>query len=63
MNERKLLGKRKEVGLTQEQIAKEMGINPATYNLKEQGKREFTASELVKLCKILNVDINYFFEK
>lgn len=60
----KLLGikiKMFELQLTQAKLAKKLGISTNSLNLKLNGKREFTYSELKKLTDILNVDANYFF--
>lgn len=61
MNRRKIIGKRKEKGYTQAEIAKLLGISEAAYRLKEQSKREFTETEMQKLAQSLGVSILYFF--
>lgn len=61
MNLRKLIGKRNEIGLTQKEIAVKLGISECSYRMKEQGKREFTANELVKISQVLKTDVSYFF--
>lgn len=43
--------------ISQKQLAKEMGINVRTLNLKENGKREFSISEVSKLSKCLNLSL------
>lgn len=50
-----------ELQLTQAKLAEKLGISTNSLNLKLNGKREFTYSELKKLTDILNVDANYFF--
>ena len=45
MCSRILKSKRILFNLTQEEIAKELGITVKSYNLKENGKREFTLYE------------------
>ena len=50
----KLKAKRVEKGLTQAQIAKMIGIAPATYNHKENGSAHFSFNEIVKLLEVLN---------
>ncbi len=62
MNLDKLRGLRVEHGLTQKNIAEKIGINLSTYTLKENGKRDFTASEISKLCEIFNVKSSIFFD-
>lgn len=49
----KLKGKRVEKGLTQPQIAKLLNMAVSTYNLKENGTREFSMSECIQIMKIL----------
>ncbi len=54
MKNLKIKGKRNELGLTQTEMAKLLDIELCTYNLKEQGKRDFTIKEAIKMCKIFN---------
>ena len=64
INTNKLKAVRVELGYTQEDVAKLMGIVPMTYQRKETGKRDFTASELLELSEILKLtlsDINEIF--
>jgi DNA-binding XRE family transcriptional regulator len=49
----KLKAKRVEKGLTQTQLAKMIGIAPATYNHKENGTAHFSFQEIVKLLEVL----------
>ena len=42
-------------GLTIEEIARYLGINPVTVYRKSNGESEFTLSELITLKKILNL--------
>ena len=46
---------RKEKGLSQEDIAKVLGVSQACYSYKEVGKRKFNIEELKALKKILEV--------
>lgn len=50
----RLRAKRVELGLRQEDMANRLGITLATYSLKESGKREFVASEILQILNILN---------
>jgi putative transcriptional regulator len=50
----KLIGKRKEKGITQEKIAGMIGISKNNYNLKENGKLDFNLVEVKKILEILN---------
>lgn len=50
---------RMQHGYTQEQLAIMMGYQGDTsYNSKAKGKRKFTVEDVVKLCKIYNVELN-----
>lgn len=44
-----LIKLRKERGITQEQLAKIIGINTRTYVTKELSQREFKLSEMIKI--------------
>ena len=48
----KVRGKRNELKLSQEYVSKQLGITLKTYNLKENGKSDFTINEIVKLLEI-----------
>jgi transcriptional regulator with XRE-family HTH domain len=61
MNLKKIKIKMIELELTQLKLAQKMAISPASLNLKLNGKRDFTVTELRNLCLILHVDPNYFF--
>ena len=58
MGLRILKSKRILFDLTQEEIAKEVGINIKSYNLKENGKREFTLDEAKKISNLLKLNFN-----
>ena len=58
MGLRILKSKRRLFDLTQEEIAKEVGINIKSYNLKENGKREFTLDEAKKISNLLKLNLN-----
>ena len=62
INRDKLRGLRAEKKLTQKQVAVALNISETTYIFKEQGKRQFTDSEIVMLAKILKVEEAVFFE-
>lgn len=47
--------------LTQLELANLLGVSGRTVSLKINGVRQFTAEELYKVSKILDVDINIFF--
>ena len=42
--------------LTQEQMAKKLGISVTTYNLKETGTRHFSVDELILIAATLGTD-------
>jgi DNA-binding XRE family transcriptional regulator len=44
-------------GMTQATAAKELNMTLKTYNRKENGLVEFTASEVSELCKIFKLDL------
>lgn len=64
-NYSKLLGKMKECGFSQEQLAKAIGVSESTLNAKLNNKYYFNAKEMYLICKALNIDIEemsaYFF--
>jgi len=57
----KLKGARVEKGLTQEDIAKMIGISTYSYLMKENGKRDFTLTEMKKICEILDKELSEIF--
>ena len=42
-------------GLTIEKMAKDMGINPATFYKKINGQSDFYCHEIVDICRILHI--------
>lgn len=64
-NYSKLLGRIKECGFTQEQLAKAIGKNKSTLNTKLNGRFPFTTKEIDDICKALNISNeeigDYFF--
>ena len=57
----KLKGARVEKGLTQEDMAERIGISTYSYLMKENGKRDFTLTEMKKICKILDKELSEIF--
>lgn len=57
----KLKGIRVEKGLTQEDMAKRIGISTYSYLMKENGKRDFTLTEMKKICEILGTELSEIF--
>lgn len=56
----RLIGKRKEFGLTQKQMADMLGMSKSAYVLKENGATQFTVSELEDIAGLLNCSVNFF---
>lgn len=52
---------RKERRLTQKETAKRIGVCEKTYQLKENGKREFSINEARKLARIFNTSLDELF--
>ena len=59
----KLRGLRVSKGYTQEDVAKMMGVNRNTYSSKEQGKKDFTASEMIRIAEFLGAEPGDIFFK
>ena len=57
MGSRILKSKRILFNLTQEEIAKELGITVKSYNLKGNGKREFTLYEAKNIINLLKLNL------
>ena len=57
----KLRGKRVEKRYSQADLAKLLGISTNAYNLKENGKGEFTLSEIQDLLYYLDCDFDDIF--
>lgn len=64
-NYSKLLGRIKECGLTQEQLAKAIGKNKSTISAKVNNQFSFTQGEMDDICKVLDISNDeigdYFF--
>lgn len=64
-NYSKLLGKMKEMGIRQEDLAKKIGINPASLNRKLHNDTQFKQSEIQKIMSTIGVPLDevsaYFF--
>lgn len=55
MNNNLLRARIIEKGKTQEKVALEIGISPISLSRKMTGKREFHLSEIINLCKCLDI--------
>lgn len=66
-NYSKLLGRMKEKGLTQSQVATALGKNESTISSKLNGKFSFTVVEIDAICKLLDISNDeigaYFFRR
>lgn len=64
-NHSKLLGRIRECGFTQEQLAEAIGISKNTLSAKLNNQFYFTAKEIYAICEILNIPVSeiseYFF--
>lgn len=54
-NYAKLLGRFKEYGFTQRDVAAQIGINSVTMSLKLNNKANFTAPEIDAICRLLDI--------
>ncbi len=59
---RKLIGVRKELGYTQEQVARIINNSTKTYCLKEQGKSVFSVPEAKLLMKFFDKSFEELFK-
>lgn len=57
MSYAKLRGRIREVYGTQEAFAKVLGISATSLSSKLNNKTDFTASEILKACEVLNVPV------
>ena len=64
-NHSKLLGRIREQGFTQEQLAKAIGMSKATLSAKLNNQFYFTSKEMYNICAVLDIHISeineYFF--
>ena len=54
-NYQKLLGKIRENGLTQAQLATKIGLSETTLNLTLNNKRSFKQNEITQSCRVLGI--------
>jgi len=62
MIKQKLINKRKEKGVTQEEMAIHLGLEQSQYSRRESGTVQITKSEWSKIAKILNVPFEEIYE-
>ncbi|HBG2133553.1 TPA: helix-turn-helix transcriptional regulator [Clostridioides difficile] len=53
---------RTEKKITQQQLSTAIGMTFKTYSKKENGHREFTVSELEKICFVLDIEASELLE-
>lgn len=58
-NHSRLRGKIKECGLSEAQLAKEIGMTRSSLSDKLNGKSYFKTVEMYKICKVLGIDLKY----
>ena len=61
-NHSKLLGRIRECGLTQEQLAKAIGKSGYSLNKKLNNKSKFDSAEMLSIGKVLNIPVDKFGE-
>lgn len=65
MNYGNLLGRIRAKGMTQCDVARKIGVSPATLNKTLRGHTDFTQKEISKLCHVLAIPdaevYSYFF--
>lgn len=57
---RNIRAEQARIGMTNEEMAKALGISRPTYESKKRTGK-FTASEAASLCKLFNVSFDYLF--
>lgn len=55
----RLIESRKSAGLSQKEVAIEIGVTPSAYANYEQGIREPSLKLLAKICEALDVSADY----
>lgn len=56
MNQRALKSKMVYYGLTQRDVANKLGVSIQTVNDRVNGRTDFDAGEIVKMCELLHID-------
>ena len=55
--------RRKNLGMTQKQLAKNVGVTDVTISRYENGEREPSFTEFIKLCEVLGMKVEDFMGK
>lgn len=58
----KIIEKRKEIGLSMENISNDLGISIGAYNKIEKGETKLSLERLFEILEVLKVDISEIFE-
>jgi transcriptional regulator with XRE-family HTH domain len=58
---RRIRGKRRALGLTVDDLAKSLGVDPAVIRGYESGSTRVPSEHLVRLSEIMDVALSYFF--
>ena len=58
---RRIRGKRRALGLTEDDLAKSLGIDATKLRAYERGSERVPSEHLVRLCEIMDVPLSYFF--
>lgn len=58
----KFLGRMKELGFTQEALARKLGISACSLNFSLNNKRSFRQDEMLKLGELLHIPTSMFQE-
>ena len=52
--------RRKNLGMTQKQLSEKVGVTDVTISRYENGEREPSFTEFIKLCDVLSLNLNDF---
>jgi transcriptional regulator with XRE-family HTH domain len=52
--------KRKELGYSQQEMGKRLGLSTSQYNKLEIGYSEITLDKLIEICNVLGLDMDNF---
>lgn len=55
--------RRQNIGLTQKELAKLIGVTDVTISRWESGQRDPIWSDFVRLCEVLGMELEWFTEK
>ena len=58
----RILKRRKQLHLTQEELAERSGITPQTVSSAELGKKALRPENIIRLCHVLDISTDYLLE-